>query len=253
MLSEYFKLKTKMPEFEKAFYALIDEIKDKRVLVFSFKNVFSNLNKRFYLDKKLSIVDTIYIKYSDETPLKNLFSPSSDKIKKGNFDIILIIDENADFLKNYLISDFNINEENIKTIFKEDINDEIININYCGKYNFSKTLKSHKKKLKNKTVMIYGAGVFFQAIQKYYDLSSINIIGISDKQFETNKPETKFGFKTYKPSEIKDVSPDYTLISTKFYLDIAEDLYFNFLKNTKIKIRPLLSKNFFRLLREVWS
>lgn len=139
-------------------------------------------------------------------------------------------------------------------ITQEEFPDEIASVEYLESFNFSKNLKKLKQKIKNKTVIIYGAGVFFQAIKKHYDISDINIIGISDRRFERHEPnEECFGYKVYAPSELKDLNPDYVLVATKMYISIIEDLYYNTLKGTKIKIKPLLKKDFLTLIKEIWG
>ena len=139
-------------------------------------------------------------------------------------------------------------------ITQEEFPDEIASVEYLESFKFSKNLKNLKRKIKNKTVVIYGAGVFFQAIKKHYDISDINIIGISDRRFEGHEPnEECFGYKVYAPSELKDLNPDYVLVATKMYIGIIEDLYYDTLKDTKIKIKPLLKKGLFTLIKEIWG
>ena len=121
------------------------------------------------------------------------------------------------------------------------------------KYKFEKTLPKLVKKLEGKSVVIYGAGVFLELIKKYFDISGLNIIGISDKRFENHTENEEFlGYKVYAPSEIKDVSPDYVLVATKTYINIIENLYYETLKGTKINIKPLLQKPFMTLVKEIW-
>ena len=86
--------------------------------------------------------------------------------------------------------------------------------------------------------MIYGAGIFFAAIHKYFDLDGLNIIGVADRRFEEHTENEQFlGYKVYSPNEIRDVNPDYVLVATKFFIDIIEDLDETVLKNSKIKIK----------------
>ena len=139
-------------------------------------------------------------------------------------------------------------------IDQESIQDEIINLEYLESFNFSKTFKKLKRKLKNKTVVIYGTGAFFQVIKKHFDISDINIIGISDKKFEEHKEGEEFlGYKVYAPSELRGLNPDYVLVATKMYVSIIEDLYYDTLKDTNIKIKPLLKKDFITLVKEIWA
>ena len=109
-------------------------------------------------------------------------------------------------------------------------------------------------KLKGKSIVLYGAGVFLEAINKYYDLSKLNIIGISDRRFDEHKENEMFlGHRAYSIEELKDLNPDYILVATKFYISIIEDMYYNTFANTKIKIKPLVKKPFLTLLKEIWG
>ena len=135
----------------------------------------------------------------------------------------------------------------------DTITDEEVNINYLEHFGFSKSLKKLKKKLKDKSVVIYGAGVFFQAIQRYYDLSGINIIGISDQRFEEHSADEMFlGYKAYAPYELKELNPDYVIVATKNFINIIEDLYYDTLKGTKIKIKPIYDKGLINLIKDIW-
>ena len=147
-----------------------------------------------------------------------------------------------------------ISAEFSKKDFKEEIPEEMASYKYLCEYNFEKHLKFLNKKLKNKKIIIYGAGIFFETIYKYFDLTGLNIIGIADKKFEDHEENQTFlGYKVYSPSEIQEVSPDYLLVATKFYINLIEFLYYNVLINTKIKIKPLVKKPFMTLLKEIWE
>ena len=66
---------------------------------------------------------------------------------------------------------------------------------FLEKNNFSKHLNKLNRKLKDKKIIIYGAGKFFRAIVENYDLSNLNIIGICDKSFtSSDNGELLFGF-----------------------------------------------------------
>ena len=67
---------------------------------------------------------------------------------------------------------------------------------FIKKYSIDKKIKSLVKKLKNKRVIIYGTGKLFQTIIKKYNLSALNIIGITDKKYQIeDSGETDFGYK----------------------------------------------------------
>ena len=121
---------------------------------------------------------------------------------------------------------------------------------YLIKIKFQQRLKNIAKKLKNKTIVIYGTGMFFEVINKEYDLSSLNIIAISDKKFTEHTENQKFlGYNVCSPDEIKTLNPDYVLLGTKNIVTLLEDLEVNLLKNTKIKVRPLIKKP----LKDLWE
>ena len=50
---------------------------------------------------------------------------------------------------------------------------------FLEKNNFSKRLNKLNKKLKDKKIIIYGAGKFFRAIVENYDLSNLGTTGAS--------------------------------------------------------------------------
>ena len=82
----------------------------------------------------------------------------------------------------------------------------------------------------------------------------MNVIAISDKRFETyNQGETFLNYPVCSPDEIKNLKPDYVLVATKYYVNIVEDLYYNLLKDAKIKIKPLLKKDILTLIKEIWK
>ena len=68
-----------------------------------------------------------------------------------------------------------------------------------------------------KKVLLYGAGLVSDVLFKNFDLSKLNIIGVSDKRFEGFNEEKYFEIKTYKPDEIKDLDFDILLVALKNY------------------------------------
>ena len=61
--------------------------------------------------------------------------------------------------------------------------------------------------MKNKKVVIYGAGDFAKVLFENYDLSKFNILAVSDKKFEKDKSHF-FGYKTISPEELKTFDCD---------------------------------------------
>lgn len=119
---------------------------------------------------------------------------------------------------------------------------------------FEKQLKKLEKKLKNKKVIIYGTGSFFQTILNNYDLSNLNIIGISDmKYLPEEEGNTDLGYTIIPLEKIKDYEPDYVLIATLKYFEIMYNFDTKTFKGTKIKTAPLAAKSFWTLVKEIWS
>ena len=71
---------------------------------------------------------------------------------------------------------------------------------------FKNNLSFLQKKYKNKKVLLYAAGLFFDAIADNYNLFDyLDIIGICDIKFKENKPTLYKNIKTFEPSEIKNL------------------------------------------------
>ena len=263
MLSKYFYEKTKSKKFDDDLLWSMGEIKDKKVIIYGAGEGFVELNKKYMFKDTLNIVAIADKKFECDCnkdscncnkQFKDIRAIAPEQILNEDYDVILISNENPNPILNYLINTLNIENKDIRTMFNEEISDEQANYNYLYKYNFDKTLPKLIKKLNGKTVMLYGAGVFLELIKKYFDISGLNIIGIADKRFENHSENEEFlGYKAYAPNEISNVNPDYVLVATKFYINIIESLYYNTLKGTKIKIKPLMKKPFFTLVKEIWG
>jgi len=127
-------------------------------------------------------------------------------------------------------------------------------LNYLKKINFQKHLKRIEKKLKNKKIVIYGAGSFFSTLLKTYDLSKLNIIAIADRKFINHSDNEEYlGYKVCEPLEINNLAPDYVLVSMFYFINIINDLEENIIKNKNIKLKPLINKPFFEVLKEVFN
>ena len=118
---------------------------------------------------------------------------------------------------------------------------------------FEKNLDKLKKKLKNKTSIIYGTGSFFKYINENYDLSKLNIIGISDMKFNDNDEGKDFlGYKMVPKNKIVSYKPDYVIVATLKYISIVEDFELNILNKTKIKVLPLAKIPLLQLIKDIW-
>ena len=256
MLSYYFQKKTQTHEFKENLNNLIKELYGKNILLYGVGEAFTELNKKYDLLKNFNVrlISDKKFEGSKNKEFMKIKAVSPSEIKNENFDMILVTVENSNDIINYLEQGLEIDSNRIRALFNFEFKEERQNLIYLNKFNFEKTLPKLIKTLKNKRVLIYGAGEFFKLIHKFYDLSGLNIIGISDKRFENHlKDEELFGYKVFAPDEIKHENPDVVLVATKYYVDIIEELYYKLLRKTKIKVKPLVKKPFFTLIKEVWG
>lgn len=255
MLSNYFIQKTKTKKFDDDLLWSMGEIKGKRVILYGAGEGFVELNKRYFFNDILNIVAIADKKFETDPveTFENIRAITPDQIKNEDFDVLLITNEVTKPILNYVFNVLCIGDKDIRTVFNEEIRDEQVNLNYLYEFKFDKTLPKLIKKLKNKSVVLYGAGVFLELIKKYFDISGLNIIGISDRRFENHGENEEFlGYKVYSPEELKELNPDYVLVATKNYINIIESLYYETLKGSKIKIKPLMQKPFITLVKEIW-
>ncbi len=276
MLSKYFEIKTKSKKFDDDLLWSMGEIKGKKVLLYGAGEAFVELNKRYNFKEVLNIVAIADKKFEveececgccccghehkhehkekKEQYFEGIRAIAPEEILNEDYEVLLITNENPNPILRYVFKDLNIKDKDVRTVFNQEIPDEQPSLLYLYENKFEKTLPKLLKKLEGKSVVIYGAGVFFEAIKKYFDLSGLNIIGISDRKFEDHEENEEFlGYKVYAPGEIKYLNPDYVLVATKYYINIIEDLYYNTLHGTKIKIKPLMKKSFWTLFKEIWG
>ncbi len=250
-LSKYFRFKVETQDFIDNLKNILETLKDKKVLICGEVEGFIELDKLFNLSKKLNIVAFAKTGKQTEKGLKNLKIIEPENIRNENFDSILISDENSEKIYNLLFYILGLEKEDIKILFKEDIAEGKENLIYLLKHNFDKTLPKLIKKLKNKKVIFYGAGIFFEVIDKYFDLSKFNVIGLSDKKFRDVTTERYFGqYKMIHPNEIIKNNPDCVIVTVKRYVPTWEGLYYNYLEKTKIKLMPIVTKNLINRLIE---
>ncbi len=84
--------------------------------------------------------------------------------------------------------------------------------NYFAGKKLAKKLEELKYEYKNKTVIIYGAGIIFEVLLEKDVLSSINIVAVADKKFLMGKETFYKGFKGINPNDIKKYQPDIIII-----------------------------------------
>ena len=126
-------------------------------------------------------------------------------------------------------------------------------LEYLKNRKFDKRIKELSKKYKGKKVVLYGTGQLFECIRENYDLGQLNIIGVCDRKFEGCKPETYANYPTIKPSELKNSNTDVVLTSVVYTVPVVEDLRYNLLDGSNIKVLPFVKKKFAEIVKEIWS
>ena len=115
------------------------------------------------------------------------------------------------------------------------------------KQKFNKYLEELKKKIKNKSIVVYGTGKIFQEVQKNYDLTNLNIIGVMDKKYVAeDEGKLDFGYPILSDSKLKDIDADVILIAVEKYLSIEKN--FKKLYPEKI-ILPLVKAKFSEIIK----
>ena len=117
---------------------------------------------------------------------------------------------------------------------------------YFYETNFEKRLEKLSYDLRCKKIIIYGCGLAFQVMLKYFDFSKINIIGVYDSRFDNNPQENFLGYKVLTRNELNNA--DYILLSTWNTIDIAHSL-----KDYRPKVKSLINKKIKDVLKEIWE
>ena len=89
------------------------------------------------------------------------------------------------------------------------------------------------RKYKNKKIVIYGAGEYFQILKNNFDLSKLNIVGIADKKFETSKDSNPTPYLPLAPEELKTFDYDVILVALYYDVSLCDYLEYQLLVNTK--------------------
>lgn len=118
--------------------------------------------------------------------------------------------------------------------------------------NFEKYFKNLIKQLKGKKVVIYGTGMLFELINDNYDLSKINIIGISDIKYHPGQEgNLDFGYKIIPLNNLEKCEADVILLGVQNYDSIMEEFEENYFVNKPTKIVPLVKIPFFKRIKDI--
>lgn len=127
---------------------------------------------------------------------------------------------------------------------------------YLEDNNAQKQISKLAKKCKNKKVVFYGAGDFFYTIKDNYDLSGLNVVGISDLKFNTNKSENKTEYRALAPDELKTEDYDaivITLLNDLQILKVLENQILKGTKNENVDIYPIITPTIKYLISKLFE
>lgn len=123
---------------------------------------------------------------------------------------------------------------------------------------FEKRLNNLSKKYKNKKVVLYGAGSFFEHLKNNYDLKKLNVIAVSDKKFaKAQDPEycENIGYNTICAEKIHTLKPDIVLITclVDFYIEkyFVEELFK--LTKQRFKYDPIFKLSWHQKIQKAWN
>ena len=113
-------------------------------------------------------------------------------------------------------------------------------LSYFKAVNAQRQINKLERKYKNKKVVIYGAGEYFQILKNNFDLSKLNVVGIADKKFENSKASNPTPYLALAPEELKDF--DFDVIG-KELKKVLEACYYSD-KTGDIKVTILLKPSY---------
>ena len=114
-------------------------------------------------------------------------------------------------------------------------------LKYFKEVNAQKQINKLAKKYKNKKIAIYGAGLYFEILEQNFDLSSLNIVAICDKKFESSKQTNTTKYHPISPEELKTF--DYDILAVALYDDVwlLDYLEYKLLINTPNEDKKIIS------------
>ncbi len=129
-------------------------------------------------------------------------------------------------------------------------------LNYLKEVHAQRQINKLARKYKNKKIVIYGAGEYFQILKNNFDLSKLNIVGIADKKFETSKDLNPTTYPALAPEELKDA--DFDVIFVALYDDsiVSDWLEYEFLVNTKNydkEVRSIVEPTFWFIIKALFG
>jgi len=119
---------------------------------------------------------------------------------------------------------------------------------YFETVNEQKYIETLSKKLKDKKILLYGAGLMAKVLLENYDFSGLDIVGICDKRFENAGSEDSFyNIKTFNPNELENIDFDVILFTLKECKKIKHVLKLNGINKKMVSAIKLNNKYALRI------
>ena len=222
--------------FDKRIKEIFNTLNDKKILILANKKFFNEYDKKYSIKKKLNIVDIVNIESNDT----NIVYQNEANLE---YDVILIFNIGHKNHITFTSKKLDGQNQNVVYFLEETIQDEQKCLYHILQRKTQRYFKYLRNKLRNKKIILYGAGKFLEIVNKYYDLSQLNIIGITDFKYYNHKENDEFlGYKIYSVEETKNLTFDYLLISTLEYDDLIRNLYYNVFRGKNINYEILVKK-----------
>lgn len=139
-------------------------------------------------------------------------------------------------------------------IYEVDINQSYEENRQFQKNDYQTTIENFYAKYKNKKVVLYGAGKFFEFIKDNFDLSKFNIIAVSDlkfNEFDSPKHLENIGFNVIAPHKIHTLIPDIVIICTEKLIPIMKYFKEELFKNTGKRFKYTSFENSSKAYKEL--
>lgn len=126
------------------------------------------------------------------------------------------------------------------------------NLTYFKQVKAQRQIDKLAKKYKNKKIVIYGCGEYFKTLYNNFDLSGLNIVGISDKKFEKNQDDNPTPYKALAPEDLKYFDLDVILVALYDDTSMCDNLEYRILINTPNegkKVRSIIEPTFWYAIK----
>ena len=135
------------------------------------------------------------------------------------------------------------------------MNEEYLSyVDYLKSVNFEKKLEKLKEKYDGKKVILFGMGLFLDAILDNYDIKKyINVIGISDKRIIEDRATDYKGFNLYKPLALRALKFNVVLDTNIMFEKSKQFLKKNYYVSKHIIIEPIIQKSINDFLEDAVS